>query len=141
MAETILLEIVTPDRLVLSEEVDEVTAPGVEGEFGVLPGHTPFLTTLKVGELTYRKGKEVHHMAVSWGYAEVTPKKVTVLAEAAEVAAEIDIERAKAAMEKAEKELKKLSKEDKDYLIEAARLEKSIIRIQVAERAGKTILH
>jgi len=141
MAETILLEIVTPDRLVLSEEVDEVTAPGVEGEFGVLPGHTPFLTTLKVGELTYRKGKEIHHMAVSWGYAEVTPKKVTVLAEAAEVAAEIDIERAKAAMEKAEKELKKLSKEDKDYLIEAARLEKSIIRIQVAERAGKTILH
>ena len=141
MAETILLEIVTPDRLVLSEEVDEVTAPGVEGEFGVLPGHTPFLTTLKVGELTYRKGKDVHHMAVSWGYAEVTPKKVTVLAEAAEVAAEIDIVRAKAAMEKAEKELKKLSKEDKDYLIEAARLEKSIIRIQVAERAGKTILH
>ena len=141
MAETILLEIVTPDRLVLSEEVDEVTAPGVEGEFGVLPGHTPFLTTLKVGELTYRKGKEIHHMAVSWGYAEVTPKKVTVLAEAAEVAAEIDIERARAAMEKAEKELKKLSKEDKDYLIEAARLEKSIIRIQVAERAGKTILH
>jgi len=141
MAETILLEIVTPDRLVLSEEVDEVTAPGVEGEFGVLPGHTPFLTTLKVGELTYRKGKEIHHMAVSWGYAEVTPKKVTILAEAAEVAAEIDIERAKAAMEKAEKELKKLSKEDKDYLIEAARLEKSIIRIQVAERAGKTILH
>lgn len=141
MAETILLEIVTPDRLVLSEEVDEVTAPGVEGEFGVLPGHTPFLTTLKVGELTYRKGKEIHHMAVSWGYAEITPKKVTILAEAAEIAAEIDIERAKAAMEKAEKELKKLSKEDKDYLIEAARLEKSLIRVQVAERAGKTILH
>lgn len=141
MAETILLEIVTPDRLVLSEEVDEVTAPGIQGEFGVLPGHTPFLTTLKVGELTYRKGKEVHHMAVSWGYAEVTPKKVTILAEAAEVAAEIDIERAKAAMERAEKELKKLSKEDKDYLIEAARLEKSIIRVQVAERVGKTILH
>ncbi|MBI4746517.1 MAG: F0F1 ATP synthase subunit epsilon [Deltaproteobacteria bacterium] len=141
MAETILLEIVTPDRLVLSEEVDEVTAPGSEGEFGVLPGHTPFLTTLKVGELTYRKGKEVHHMAVSWGYAEVTPKKVTILAEAAEIAAEIDIERAKAAMEKAEKELKKLSKEDKDYLIEAARLEKSLIRLQVAERTGKTIIH
>jgi F-type H+-transporting ATPase subunit epsilon len=141
MAETILLEIVTPDRLVLSEEVDEVTAPGVEGEFGVLPGHTPFLTTLKVGELTYRKGKEIHHMAVSWGYAEITPKKVTILAEAAEIAAEIDIERAKAAMEKAEKELKKLSKEDKDYLIEAARLEKSLIRLQVAERTGKTIIH
>src|SRR4030066_933874 len=95
MAETILLEIVTPDRLVLSEEVDEVMAPGVEGEFGGLPGHTPFLTTLKVGELTYRKGKEIHHMAVSWGYAEVTQKKETVLAEAAEVAAEIDIDGAK----------------------------------------------
>ncbi|MEK6726390.1 MAG: F0F1 ATP synthase subunit epsilon [Deltaproteobacteria bacterium] len=141
MAETILLEIVTPDRLVLSEEVDEVRAPGAEGEFGVLPGHAPFLTTLKVGELTYRKGKEIHHMAVSWGYAEVTPKKVTILAEAAEIAAEIDIERAKAAMEKAEKELKKLSQEDKDYLIEAARLEKSLIRLQVAERTGKTIIH
>ncbi len=141
MAETILLEIVTPDRLVLSEEVDEVTAPGSEGEFGVLPGHTPFLTTLKVGELTYRKGKEVHHMAIMWGYAEVTPKKVTILAEAAEIAGEIDIERAKAAKEKAEMEMKKLSKEDKDYLIEAARLEKSLIRLQVAERTGKTIIH
>ncbi len=141
MAETILLEIVTPDRLILSEEVDEVTAPGSDGEFGVLPGHAPFLTTLKVGELVYKKGKEVHHIAISWGYAEVTPKKVTILAEAAEVAAEIDIERAKAAMEKAKKELKKLSQEDKDYLIEAARLEKSLIRLQVAERTGKTIIH
>lgn len=141
MADTILLEIVTPDRLVLSAEVDEVTAPGTEGEFGVLPGHTPFLTTLKVGELTYRKGKEVHHLAVSWGYVEVTPRKVTVLAETAEVAGEIDVERAKAARERAEEKLKKLSKEDHDYLVEAATLERSIIRIQVAERSGKTILH
>lgn len=141
MADTILLEIVTPDKLVLSEEVDEVTAPGSEGEFGVLPGHTPFLTTLKVGELTYRRGKEVHHMAISWGYAEVTPKKVTILAETAEVAAEIDIERAKAARERAEEKLKKLSKEDHDYLVEAAALEKSLIRLQVAQRAGKTIIH
>lgn len=141
MADTILLEIVTPERLVLSEEVEEVTAPGTEGEFGVLPGHTPFLTTLKVGELTYRKGKEVHHMAVSWGYAEVTPKKVTILAEFAEAAAEIDIERAKAAMERAEEKLKKLSKEDHSFLEEAARLEKALIRMQVAQRAGKTIIH
>lgn len=141
MAETILLEIVTPDRLVLSEEVDEVTAPGVEGEFGVLPGHTPFLTTLKIGELVYRKGKETHHVVVSWGYAEVTPKKVTVLAETAEAAAAIDVERAKAAKERAEEKLKKMSKEDHDYLVEAAALERSLIRLQVAERAGKTILH
>lgn len=141
MADTILLEIVTPDRLVLSEEVEEVTAPGSEGEFGVLPGHTPFLTTLKVGELAYRKGKEFHHMAISWGYAEVTPGKVTILAEAAEAAHEIDVERARAARERAEKELRKLSKEDRDYLIEAARLEKSLIRLQVAERAGKMIIH
>lgn len=141
MADTILLEIVTPDRLVVSEEVDEVTAPGTEGEFGVLPGHTPFLTTLKVGELTYRKGRFVCHMAISWGYAEVTPKKVTIMAEAAEIAEEIDIERAKAAMEKAEAAMKKLSKEDRDYLIEAARLEKALIRLQVAQRTGKTIIH
>jgi F-type H+-transporting ATPase subunit epsilon len=141
MADTILLEIVTPDRLVLSEEVDEVAAPGSEGEFGVLPGHTPFLTTLKVGELTYRKGKEVHHMAISWGYAEVSPKKVTVLAETVEAAAEIDIERARIAKERAEEALKKLSKEDRDYKIYAASLEKSLMRLQVAQRLGKTIIH
>ena len=141
MADTILLEIVTPEKLVLSAEVDEVTAPGSEGEFGVLPGHTPFLTTLKVGELTYRKGKEVYHLAISWGYAEVTPRKVTILAETAEAAAEIDVERAKAAKERAEEKLKKLSKEDHDYLVEASALEKSLIRLQVAQRSGKIIIH
>ena len=79
MAEKLKLELVTPYRLVLSQEVDEVTAPGTLGEFGVLPGHTPLLTTLKVGELTYRQGHDLFHVAVNWGYVEVENDVVTVL--------------------------------------------------------------
>src|SRR3990172_11492133 len=111
MAETILLEIVTPDRLVLSEEVDDVTAPGIEGEFGVLPGHTPFLTTLKIGEVSYKKENMTKYIAVSWGYAEVVPSQVTILAEAAEVAEEIDTKRAEEARARA---LAILAKKDVD---------------------------
>src|SRR5437870_4380980 len=105
MAGKLLLEVVTPEHLLLSQEVDEVIAPGVEGEFGVLPGHAHFLTTLKVGELRYRTGDTTHFMAVLWGYAEVTPAKVTVLAEVAEKAEDIDVERAQGAVEAAERRL------------------------------------
>ena len=98
----ILLEVVTPEKQLLSQEVDEVIAPGSEGEFGVLPGHCHFLSTLKIGELRYRVDSQVHHMAVLWGYAEVTPTKVTVMAEVAEKDEDIDVDRAAAKVEEAE---------------------------------------
>ncbi|MCP3176169.1 MAG: F0F1 ATP synthase subunit epsilon [Desulfuromonadales bacterium] len=136
MAEKLKLEMVTPYKRVLSVEVDEVTAPGTIGEFGILPGHTPMLTTLKIGELTYRAGSETFHLAVNWGYVEVEEDKVTVLVETAEPADEIDLERAKAALGRAEKALKELSQDDKDFRVMEAALERALIRIQVAGRKG-----
>jgi F-type H+-transporting ATPase subunit epsilon len=134
MAEKLRLDMVTPYKQVLSQDVDEVTAPGTIGEFGILPGHTPMLTTLKIGELSYRQGAEIFHVAVNWGYVEVEEDKVTVLVETAEPADEIDLERAKAALGRAEEALKKLSAEDKEFLIQQAAVERAMIRIQVASR-------
>jgi F-type H+-transporting ATPase subunit epsilon len=127
----IKLEIVTPERVVVSENVDEVVLPGIEGEFGVLHGHIPFLTALKVGVLTYKIGEQEEHLAVSWGYVEVTSDNVKVLAETAEKATEIDINRAKTAREAAEKILT-AGKEDSEYEEAKVRLEKAVIRVQVA---------
>src|SRR2546428_9693867 len=92
----ILLDIVTPDKLLLSKEVDEVICPGADGDFGVLPGHCQFLSALRVGELQYRIGEEPHYVSVMWGFVDVTPTRVTVLAEVAEKADDIDIEAAQA---------------------------------------------
>lgn len=137
MADKLTLQLVTPYKKVLSQEVDEVTAPGTMGELGVLPGHTPLLTTLKIGELSYRDGNEVFHVAVNWGYLEIEEEKVNVLVETAEVADEIDLERAKAALGRAEKALKTLSEEDKQYKVMEAALERAMIRIQVAGRKAR----
>jgi F-type H+-transporting ATPase subunit epsilon len=134
MAASFLLEVVTPYGLVLSQEVEEITAPGVEGEFGVLPGHTPFFTTLKIGEIMYRAGKETRHMAVAWGFVEVLHDKVTILAEAAELPEAIDVERAKRAKERAEKNLKQVSSEDKEYYTSVAALDRAMNRLTVASR-------
>ena len=134
MAEKLRLELVTPYRQVLSQEVDEVTAPGTLGEFGVLPGHTPLLTTLKIGELTYKQGNEVFHVAVNWGYVEVENDVVTVLVTTAETADQIDLERAKAALGRAQEALKKLTPEDKEFKVMEAALERAVIRVQVAGR-------
>ena len=132
-----LLEIVAPSRQVVrSEHVDEVIAPGSEGEFGVLPGHTPFLATLRVGMLSYREGADWHHLAVEWGYAEVGPDRVVILAEGADRAADIDLSEARIERDRAERLLaEKLS--DKDY--EKARIDlmRAMIRIQVAEKHGQ----
>jgi F-type H+-transporting ATPase subunit epsilon len=136
MAEKLKLELVTPYKKVLSQEVDEITAPGSIGEFGVLPGHTPMLTTLKIGALSYRQGGESFHVALSWGYVEVQEDQITVLVETAEPADEIDLARAKAALGRAEEALKKLSSEDKEFLTMQAALERALIRIQVAGRKG-----
>lgn len=132
MADKLKLEMVTPYKRVLSEEVDEITAPGFIGELGLLPGHTPLLTTLKVGELSYRKGNEQFFVAVNWGYLEVEEGTVTVLVDTAEKSDEIDLERANVALGRAEDALKTLSQEDKNFVIMEAALERALIRIQVA---------
>jgi F-type H+-transporting ATPase subunit epsilon len=129
----VLLEVVTPERIVVTDEVDEVVLPGIEGEFGVLPGHIPFLTALKVGELVYKKGSGAEHLAVSWGYVEVTADSVKVLAETAEKATEIDLSRAETARLEAEKILT-AGREDPEYEKAKVTLEKAVIRVQVAGR-------
>jgi len=133
----ILLEVVAPSRQVVrSEHVDEVIAPGSEGEFGVLPGHTPFLTMLKVGKLSYREGGEWHHLFVDWGYAEVGPDRVVILAAGADRAAEIDISEARLAKERAEQALaEKLDRTD--YEKNRIELLRATIRLQLAEKHGQ----
>src|SRR5215212_3917560 len=101
------LEIVTPDRALIREEVDELVVPGTEGELGVLPGHTPLLTSLKIGELWYRQGQEKHYLAIAFGFVEVLPDRVTVLADVGERAQEIDVHRAERARQRAEQLLAK----------------------------------
>src|SRR5690349_343397 len=101
----LLLEIVTPDHALVREEVDELQIPGSEGYFGVLPGHTPLLATLKIGELWYRIGQEKHYLAIAGGFAEVLPDRVTILAQIAERAQDVDLTRAEAARKRAEERL------------------------------------
>lgn len=132
MENKLKLEIVTPNGLILSEEVDEVVCSGSEGEFGVLPGHVPFFTTLKIGMLTYKKGNEARFVFVNWGYAEVGPDRVTVLADSAEKSDDIDVERAKAAMKRAEERLKQMA--DVDHVRATSALDRSFARISVAEK-------
>lgn len=129
MADKLTLNIVTPYGNVFSDEVDEIVASGSEGEFGVLPDHIPFLTTLKIGMLTYKKGSETGHIFVNWGYAEVGPDKVTVLADSAEKSDEIDVERAKEAMKRAEEHLKKAGEIDEARATSS--LERAAARIHI----------
>ena len=131
----LLLEIVTPQGLVFSEEVDEVTASGSEGEFGILPGHVPFVTTLKIGILSAKVGNATKHFFVNWGYAEVGAEKVLILADSAELSEEIDLERAKAAMKRAEERLKQA--EHTDFHRAELALERAVTRIQLTELRRK----
>lgn len=128
------LEIVTPDRALVREEVDEIQLPGAEGYLGILPGHAPLLATLKVGELWYRVGQERHYLAIAGGFVEVLPDRVTVLAHIAERAPEIDVARAEAARTRAQE---RLGRPSSDLDVERARvaLMKALIRLQVATRA------
>jgi F-type H+-transporting ATPase subunit epsilon len=134
MAEKLLLEVVTPDRKLLSAEADVVVLPGVEGQFGVLHGHVPFLSALDIGEMYYRDGGKTEYLSVSGGFAEVTGKKVTIVAEAAELGREIDIERARRAMERAEKRLAAAKTESLDWARAEAALRRAIMRMKVAGR-------
>ena len=137
MAEKMKLEIITPYSKVLDMEVDEVTATGKIGEFGVLPGHAPFLTSLRIGELAYKNNGITEHMALNWGYFEIQDNRIIVLVETAEASDEIDLERAKAALGRAEEALKKLTAEDKQFKVCEAALERALIRVQVAGKAAR----
>lgn len=139
MAETALpthlqLEIVTPDRLVAHDSVSSVSIPGKSGYLGILPGHAPLLSELKVGELTYTRGDIPHYLAVSWGFAEVLPNRVIILAQTAERAEEIDVERAERAKERAEDRLKKIFDPDIDQERARAALERALARLQAGHR-------
>jgi F-type H+-transporting ATPase subunit epsilon len=127
------LEIVTPDKLLVREEVDEVEIPGSEGYFGVLPGHTPLLSSLAAGEMWYRKGQERIYLAVAFGFAEVLPDRVTILAQVAERPEDIDVSRAEAAKGRAQSRLSQ-PKTEMDYDRARAALVKSLARLQVSSR-------
>jgi F-type H+-transporting ATPase subunit epsilon len=128
------LQIVSADRSLVNETVDEVEIPGTDGYFGVLPGHTPLLAVLGAGELWYRQGQQRHYLAIAFGFAEVQPERVTILAEIAEKDDEIDVARAEAAKRRAEE---RIARTTVDMDAERARiaLMKALIRLQVATRA------
>ena len=127
------LQIVTPERLIVHEQVDEVEIPGSVGYFGVLPGHTPLLASLAVGELWYRKGQEKTYLSIAYGFAEVLADRVTILARLAERAEDIDISRAEAAQKRAQERISAPAS-DLDYERARTALMKSITRLQVSSR-------
>jgi len=137
MADKIRLRVVTPSRMLLDEDVDEVTAPGELGEFGVLPNHIAFLTTLVPGELSYKQGSSKKTLAVGGGYAEVLDNVMTVLPPAAEFADEIDSARAQRAKERAEKSMAELTRDEKDWEMAEAALKRALVRLQVASREAR----
>ncbi len=135
MEKSLRLEIVTPDKLVLNENVDYVGAPGYNGEFGVLPNHIAFLSALQIGNLYYKKGGKAHYVFLSGGFADVSNNKITILAESAEKAEEIDLERARKAKERAEARLAQ-QKEKIDYARAQAALSRAMARLKANEHAG-----
>jgi F-type H+-transporting ATPase subunit epsilon len=137
MADKIRLRVVTPSRLLIDEEVDEVTAPGALGEFGVLPNHIAFLSLLVPGELSYRQGPNRYFLAVSGGYAEVLNNIMTVLADSAEYADEIDLEGARSNKETAEREMRRFNPDDREFIAGAAAQRWAEVQIQVANRAAR----
>jgi F-type H+-transporting ATPase subunit epsilon len=132
MADTFQLEIVTPEKVVVRDTAEEMQIPGKSGYLGVLPGHAPLITELAVGEITYRRGGDTQRLAVAWGFAEVLPDKVTILAETAEKASEIDVSRAQEAKKRAEQRLTTSNTE-----VDATRAENALkraeTRIEVAQ--------
>ncbi len=136
MADTFQFEIVTPDRLVAQDRAEEMQIPGKEGYLGILPGHAPLITELDVGEISYRLNGVTEHFAVAWGFAEVLPDKVTILAETAERAEELDRERARKALERAEERLRS-GDPNLDYQRALIAVRRAQVRLQVAQHAGK----
>ncbi len=132
--ESLRLEIITADRVVVSDEADMVEAKGTLGEFGILPGHIQFLSTVEIGEVRYTKGGATRHLATTGGFAEVFEDKVTLLVDAAEFAEEIDVDRAKRALDRAETALKELSEEDDEYRKHELALQRAVTRISAASK-------
>jgi ATP synthase, F1 epsilon subunit (delta in mitochondria) len=134
MADAIHLDILTPEKTVFSDSIETVTAPGSLGEFGVLPGHAALVTTLETGEVVIKKDNREYWLAISGGFAEVGNDKVTILAEAAEPAQEIDIKRAEAAKTQAEEKLKNLSSDKSEFSEQVFALKRATNRIKVSAR-------
>jgi len=131
MAESFQLEIVTPEKLVVRDTADEVHIPGRNGYIGVLPGHAPLITELGAGEISYRSSGQLHRFSMAWGFAEVLPDRVTILAETVERADEIDAKRAQESLAKAEESLKSAQSEE-DFDKSLSRIERAQARIDVA---------
>jgi F-type H+-transporting ATPase subunit epsilon len=137
MADKIRLRVVTPSELLLDEEVDEVTAPGALGEFGVLPDHIAFLSLLVPGEMSYKQGPRRQYLAVSGGYAEVLDNTMTVLADAAASAEEIDVEGARESRARAERHMQQLNPGDKDFIATERAQRWADVQVQVANRGTR----
>lgn len=140
MADTFQLEIVTPDKLVVKDTAEEMQIPGKNGYMGILPGHAPLISELGVGQISYRNGNETHYLCVAWGFAEILPDKVTILAETAERGEEVDCERAQKAKDRAEK---RLSSGDAEVDVARAQnaLAKANNRLEAAAKEGQTTTH
>ena len=138
MTNTFQLEIVTPSKLMVKDVAEETQIPGLSGYLGILPGHAPLITELAVGVITYKASGATHTLAVAWGFAEVLPTKVTILAEVAEKAEEIDMARAQKAKEAAEQALKS-PKPDADTAAIESELQRAQTRISVAEKLNSQI--
>ena len=137
MADTFQLEIVTPDKLVVKDVAEEMQIPGKNGYLGILPGHAPLISELSVGEISYRNGGDTHYLCVAWGFAEVLPDKVTILAETAERGEDVDCERAEKAKERAEK---RLASSDPQVDVQRAQdaLARANARLDAAQKEGNT---
>src|ERR1017187_5278247 len=140
MAKTLHLQIVTPDRLLVREDCDQVQIPGKNGELGILPGHAPLITELQIGEISYRAGANTRYLAVAWGFAEVLPDRVTILADSAERPEDIDVRRAQDAKARVEEALRQAAP-DLDYDAVLHALRRAEVRLAVAGRAGQTVAH
>ena len=138
MADTLKLQVVTPDKRLVDEDVEQVQMPGRNGYLGILPGHAPLLTELGPGEASYTHAGKTSYLAVSWGFAEVLPDKVTILADAAERPDDIDVKRAQEAKTRAEEELRKQDPE-LDYEATLLALRRAEVRLAVAARAGQAV--
>ncbi|MFQ5664028.1 MAG: F0F1 ATP synthase subunit epsilon [Terriglobia bacterium] len=136
LPETLELQVVTPERLIVRQEVHEVQVPGQNGYLGILPGHAPLLGELQMGELSYRKGTAWAYLSVFWGFVEALPERVIILAELAERGEEIDVERAQQARRRAEERLQHPGDPNLDFPRAQTALQRALIRLQVATKAG-----
>ena len=135
MGETLQLQIVTPDKRLVDDNASQVQIPGKSGYLGILPGHAPLITELMIGEISYNQGGKTHRLAVSWGFVEVLPDKVTILADTAERAEDIDVKRAQEAKVKAEEALRRAAA-DLDFDATLFALRRAEVRLEVAAKAG-----